>query len=203
MPLTTYAELLDAVIRWSGYGNGQPVPDHVRNAAIDAVAMAETDVNDLLRVPEMVTRSTFTTRTEFASAPANLAKIIGVSRLVDGKEYPLRQVAEDVIGSYSRAYAGDQAWFAVVGMEFRFAPAPTEAAPLSGRVVYYATVDPLSSVSPCTATFQRYPNVYLYGALKHIANYLEDEAGQTKWERRQGQEITKANRAASLRDASL
>jgi hypothetical protein len=90
-----------------------------------------------------------------------------------------------------------------VGLEFRFAPAPTTAAPLTARVTYYANVDPLSGVAPCTATFVRYPNAYLYGALKHLAHYTEDDAKQAKWAALQGQEIQKANRAAALRDASL
>lgn len=203
MALTSYADLLDAIHRWSGYGDGQPVPDRVRNAAIDSVTLAETDVNDLLRVPEMIVRSTFTATGEFASAPPNIAALISVGRIVQGREYQLRQVAEDVLPSYGRAYTGDQMWFALVGLEFRFAPAPTEAAPMAGRVTYYATVDPLSSVSPCTATFLRYPNCWLYGAMKHISLYLEDPAGQAKWTEMQAQEIAKANRAAALRDLSL
>lgn len=203
MALTTYAELLDAIARWSGYGDGVAIPARVSAAAVDAVTLAEQDINDLLRVPEMVTRSTFTVSSEFASAPPNMVKLIGLSRLKEGREYPLRQVAEDVIGDYARAYAGDQQWFALVGNEFRFAPAPTSAAPMSARLVYYGTVDALSGVAPCTATFARFPNVYLYGAMKHISMYLEDAAGQAKWGEMQAREITKANRASVLRDASL
>jgi hypothetical protein len=203
VPLTTYAELQDAVIRWSGYGDGKPVPARITSATVDAIALAETDLNDTLRVPEMIKRSVFTVSNEFASAPPDLARVINVGRIVQGQEFSLRQVAEDVLPSYSRAYAGDQMWFALVGLEFRFAPAPTTAAPLTARVTYYANVDPLSGAAPCTATFVRYPNAYLYGALKHLAHYTEDDQKQSKWGALQAAEIQKANRAAALRDASL
>jgi len=203
MPLTTYAELLDAAIRWIGYGDGVSVPSRITSAAIDAVQLAETDVNDTLRVPEMIKRSVFSTSGEFASAPSDIAKLINVGRLRDGKETSLHQVAEDVLPAYSRAYAGDQEWVALVGLELRFAPAPTVAAPMSGRITYYGNVEPLSAATSCTATFLRYPNVYLFGTLKHLSYYTEDDAAQAKWGERQATEITKANRAAVLRDASL
>jgi hypothetical protein len=203
MPLTTYAELQDAVARWSGYGDGKPVPARITSAIIDAVTLAETDINDTLRVPQMIKRSLFTATGEFASAPPDMARVINVGRVVSGQEFSLRQVAEDVLPTYSRAYAGDQEWFALVGLEFRFAPAPTAAAPMTGRVTYYGNVEALSGIGPCTATFLRNPNCYLYGALKHLAFYTEDAAAQAKWAGLQAAEIAKANRAAMLRDASL
>lgn len=203
MPLTTYAELQDAAIRWIGYGDGVAVPSRVASACIDAVQLAETDINDTLRVPEMIKRSLFSTTSEFVSAPTDIAKLINVGRVVDGREISLRQVAEDVLPGYSRAYAGNQEWFALVGLELRFAPVPTVAAPMTGRITYYGNVDALSSIGPCTATFLRYPNVYLYGTLKHLAHYTEDDAAQAKWAGLQATEITKANRANLLRDASL
>jgi hypothetical protein len=203
MPLTTYAELKDAAARWTGYGDSIPIPSRIANAVIDSIALAETDVNDTLRVPEMIKRSLFSTTGEFVSAPSDIAKLINVGRLKEGKEISLRQVAEDVLPAYGRAYAGDQEWFALVGLEFRFAPAPTVAAPMSGRITYYGNVEPLSSSTSCTATFRRYPNVWLYGTLKHLAHYTDDDAKQAKWAGLQAAEISKANRANVLRDASL
>ena len=203
MPLTTYAELQDAAIRWIGYGDGVGVPSRITSAVVDSVQLAETDINDTMRVPEMIKRALFSTTGEFASAPSDIARLINVGRITDGREIPLRVVAEDVIPEYQRGYSGDVAWVALVGLQFRFAPAPTTTTPLVARVTYYGNVEPLSGPAPCTATFLRYPNVYLYGTLKHLSLYTEDPAQQQKWATMQTNEINKANRATVLRDASL
>lgn len=199
MAITDYNSLILTVGRWSGYGEDSPLPNRIRNAAIDAITGAENDIDDLLRVAEMVKRSTFLATSEFASLPSDCLKPITIGRLEDGREIPVEEKPEKVITDYQLNYQGPVSWYAQVGLELRLAPKPTADLPFSGRITYFARPDRLSDAAPCTALLLRYPMVYLYGALKHIAHFIEDDAKQAKWENLQVQQITRANRTYVIR----
>lgn len=200
MAISDYASLLDAITRWSGGSSD----DRFTDAMVDGVQLAETDLNDLLRVPEMVKRSLFTAKSEYEALPLDVAKLISIHRIVDsGRELPMRQIGEEEAAYYSRDYRQGSIVFALTGVQARFLPAPSPSSPMPSRILYYGMVPPISSAMPCTSILLRYPNVYLYGSLKHLAHYTEDDQKQQKWATLQIQEIQKANRAAMLRDATM
>jgi hypothetical protein len=201
----SHADLVALVARWGGglSSSGTAGDSNYLSVVEDSIFLAETDLNDLLRVPEMLKRVVFTATAEFEALPDDLLRVISVGRVVDGVETPMTATSEEFLPHYGRAYAGCIAWYALVGAQFRLAPKPTATAPASIRLTYLANVDPLSASAPCTAVLARYPNAYLYGALKHLAHYTEDDAKQAKWDALFMREIQKANRASVLREATL
>lgn len=70
-------------------------------------------------------------------------------------------------------------FFVVTGEEFELLPAPDIS--YQAQMTYFANVPPLSTSNETNWLLQRWPNVYYYGALRHSAPYLKDDARIAVW----------------------
>lgn len=197
MAITSYATLLDAAIRWSGSSSDS----NINAAAADAVAMCEGELNNRLRVPEMISRSRATMTGEYESLPPGTLKLISVGKVGStGVETPLDPISPAQWPDYPYAATGEPYFYALVGAQVRFKPAPTPDSTTLIRFTYYGSVPALADTNPCTAILTRYPNMYLYGTLKHLAAYVNDGDAVVKWSQMFESALTEANRSAILRD---
>lgn len=200
MPITSYATLQDAVARWSGNSSD----NQFATAVQDAIAMAEDEMDTVLRVPEMITRQRATATGEFESLPSGCLKIIRVGLIdSDGVETTLDCISEHQFPAYPLAATGEPRLYAIIGPQIRFKPAPTPDDTALYRITYFGAIPRLADDNPCTAVLLAYQNVYLYGALKHIAAYTNNDAAMQRWAALFEDAVNKANRAANLRQPAL
>ena len=175
MAITTYAELQSAIGDWLAKSN-------LTARAPDFIALAEVEINDLLRTADMETRATASTVAgeAYLAVPENFA---GARRMiVEGTTArPLESVTPQYIDRrYLDAARGQPRVYAVEDNQFRFGPTPDTAYTL--EVSYFRKVPALSDVNATNWLLSSHPSVYLFGALKEAAPFLMDDARIQIWE---------------------
>lgn len=199
MAITSYAGLLSAIARWAGQSSDPAFPD----AVADAVTLVEARINREVRAPEMMVRATAAVSSEFEALPDDMLKLLAVT-LIDGdQEYPLRQIAADRHAAYraqARSYSRPH-WFAVHGLQVRFLPAPGSA--MNMRVLYFGKVQPLLNATSCTAMLAAHPDLYLFGALSYLGEYIEDGERLARFEQRFLAAAAGANQQMVTRDGTM
>lgn len=197
--ITSYAQLLSAIARWAGQSSDPAFPD----AVADAVTLVEARINREVRAPEMLVRATAAVSSEFEALPDDTLKLMAVT-LIDGDtEYPLRQVAPDrqaALRCQAARYSRPN-WYSVHGLQVRFSPAP--GAEMAMRVLYYGKVQPLLNATSCTAMLAAYPDLYLFGALSYLGEYIEDPDRLGRFEQRFQAAAAGATTLSVTRDGTL
>jgi hypothetical protein len=200
MPAIDYLSLQAQIARWSGGSSSTDFAEAIR----DAIALVEAEFDLALRVPEMTARTRSTFNEAWEALPSDYLKMISVA-LIDGtNEHPMGQIGEDTAPAIANLYRGGRAQkFALNATQIRTFPAATAEAPITVRMVYYARVPRLSADIPCYATLTAYPQLYLFGALSYLGEFIEDGERLGRFDARFRAGITAANRAAVTRDATL
>ena len=197
--ISDYASLQSAVARWAGQSSDPAFPD----AVTDAISLCEARINREVRAPEMLVRATATISSEFEALPADTLGVWAAT-LIDGDaEYPLRQVAPDrhaALSSQARNYSRPN-WYSAQGLQMRFQPAPGSV--LAMRLLYLGKVQPLTSTVSCTAMLQAYPDLYLFGSLNFLGEYVEDSDRLSRFEARYQSAVEGANTLMVTRDGTL
>jgi len=171
MAISNYGELKTTIADWLNRADlDQQIPDFI--------TLAETSMNDVLRSSYMVSNTTVTTSTSEAALPTDALELVYVQ--VDGSdEAPLEQVTPQQLITLRRARlrtAGVPKFFAIVGRNIKFAPAP--ASSTTFNIEYYAKIPALSGGSDSGTNWllTQAPHIYLYGALMHASPFLMDDA---------------------------
>lgn len=171
MAISTYDELLTAVVRWSNK------PEY-RDRAPDAIALTEAKFNRYLRCREMeTTLGTFTIGGEYVALPSNFAGVRtfylnGLPRL-DLEHRPNDQQAIDYPTD-----TGKPRFYNIHETDFRFAPVPNGN--YSATLVYFRAIPALTSSATTNWLLTSHPDAYLYGALAELCGFDGDERGD-KW----------------------
>lgn len=209
MPLVTYTDLQREVRLLAADSSANDFDEVVR-VAIDS---CENEINGGfvveqlgvahagLRVPEMVVRDVLTFNKTFETLPADFLEMISAAWVDGDRERPMEQVPNDGIGDvahYARrnGFTPYRRYFAIQGGQMRLAPPPGDGDELSVRIVFYGRVPPVSDPSPCYDVLLRYPNVYRYGSLRHVAMWQGDDANLAKWTLAFQSAIRGANKAS-------
>lgn len=180
MPLDgTYTGLKASVADWLNR-------DDLTAAIPDYIAMAEAQFcRRLIKdgpVRRMMTRSDATISTEFASVPFDFMgakSIYMVEDQVTQLKFCTPEQIDQKKGETDNI-AGKPEFFSVVGGEFQFFPAPTQA--YSAELKYWARVPALSATTSTNWMLTLNPDAYLYGALLQSAPYLKDDSRIPVWE---------------------
>lgn len=173
MALSTYAELQTSVATWIKRSD-------LTSLIPDFITLAEARINRDLRVLNMVTQATSSITTEFAAVPTDfrLARSI---RLVASPYTRLDYLTPEAMADYAETLpTGDLAAFSVVGDQFWFLPAPSEA--VSVKLTYYQKVPALSASATSNWLLASHPDAYLWGTLLEACVYLEDEEQVQKYD---------------------
>jgi hypothetical protein len=193
---TTYETLQSTISRWVGGSSDTAFPDAVR----DAIALAESEMNRGLRVPEMIKRASVSVDSKYANLPDDFLELLAVWRIDDDEEIPLARQPMNNIAACSRL-RGPPIYYGLSGLQIRFAPPATED--FTARLSYYASLPALADGgAACLAVLQRYPMLYLYGALANLEGYLVDDARIATWRSQFGQHMAAANVGGSVRRGS-
>lgn len=181
----TFLDLKNSLANYSGQNDLTAlIPDFVR--------LCESDIRKSLRVRDLISTTTLTVDSESVALPDNF--ISASSLTLDDDEIYLdmlspERLRESVIATYP---AGRPVAYAIEGQSVRFAPAPSIS--YSGILVYKASYTALSGDTDTNWVLDNHYDVYLYGALKHLYIYLEDDDQAQKYQTLFNESVTSINR---------
>lgn len=175
MALATYSDLKSSVADWL-YGRSD-----VASITVDAIALAESNINHGIRDP--ATGETVKLRTRDMETTTTLTPSDGVAMLptdylefrqVTSLDSPRRNLTL-ISPSYSETRYGYREsdlpnTFSIVGSNINIFPVSTTDIEL----IYYAKVASLSEASPTNWLLTKAPGVYLDGALYHASRWLRN-----------------------------
>lgn len=177
MPITNIAELRSAV---ADFGTGRT---DLSSGVIDNfITLAESDivhgtytegggvVSPALRVRSMETRTNLTLAGEYTNLPSDYLQMREVSWVSVTNKPPLKFMTPEAFDStFGSSADGPAKVWTVVGSQLRVGPSAGNTDVVS--LVYYASIP--SIVDHGTNwLLTGWPNVYLYGALRHLAPYI-------------------------------
>lgn len=168
MAITTYAELKQAIERWSKRTDISTMVD-------DFIDLAESDMWQRLRVRDMETRATASTSTttRYVALPSNFLQMRKLKIDRSANSLPDVPLFFDVPLSLHV--------FDSVGLPSAFTvTSQIELDRVSDQVYtlelqYYASLTALSGSNTTNAILTRFPMVYLYSALFHAAQWAQDD----------------------------
>jgi hypothetical protein len=97
---------------------------------------------------------------------------------------------------------GPVAFYRHVEDKFQFLPAPSNKQGSRIVVEYLAEVSKLSDSAPTNWLLDKYPDIYLYGALLYATTYLHDDARLPIWTQAYGEAVSAANVASDKAEHS-
>ena len=177
MSITTRAELIAATKRWA---QNDELSDEAHE---DFLEMTEAHVNARLRVQDMTARVITTTASgqSIYNLPSDARGIRNIEIEAQGKRYPLEpyspEALDDHFGWYSQQ--NTPCAYALTGLDLEIQPVPSGNFPM--RIIYYQQVPALTVSAPTNWLLTKYPNIYLYGGLHFMMEYLRDEEGMQYW----------------------
>jgi hypothetical protein len=200
MAIGTYSELQAACSSFAGGSSDTAFADAIRTS----IALCESDIERQLRAPELIVRRTGVVGSAWEVLPDDFMKLISLSLICDDAETVLAQIPEDAATAYALRYpSGTPRWFAIVGTELRLIPAPDEDCTDSLRMVYQKKVPRLSDDAPTNDLLTAFPDLYLWGSLSVLGEYIEDSARLPRFEQRFQNAIKAINKMSVLRDGTL
>lgn len=146
------------------------------------IDLAEAEIDRVLR--RTVTRQTITISSESTNLGSTIAELRSV-RLVTAS--PQMDTALDVVTpemlaetrARHSAVSGRPVAASVIGGNLVVAPAPDRA--YTAEIVAYLGLVPLSGTNATNVVLTEAPDLYLYGALKHSAPFLQHDERVELW----------------------
>lgn len=201
--IANYTDLQSAVATWLNR-------DDLTDVIPDFIRLAESQISRRLR------RNTVRTEVQIVSdsyaIPSTVAQLRSL-RLVTSsyeKDLPIVIVTPEQLAEHRAANSstGRPRYAAVVAGNLLFVPAPDDSYTM--EMSYFSKLVPLSSSVPTNDVLTESPDLYLFGALKESAAYLEHDERIPVWESKfetalQQLEIVREREeyTASLRPARL
>lgn len=166
--ISTYDELKSAVSRFANRKDADFV------AAIpDFIALAEAEMRREINARGEVKTVDLDIEDDYWPLPCGFDGVISINGSGDGYR-KINYVSSDVLDQHGWAnYANG---YTISGDRMYFGRAP------GGVKLRYRTLfEPLSDRNRCNWLLQKHPDVYLYGALKQTAMFLEDDPRLGSW----------------------
>lgn len=182
MAFSNYTDLQAAVLSFNWARDTGSVADFIM--------LAHKRINLGLRVPFMEKTTDLTISSQRIAVPTDFAAIKRLW-IDDSYDTPLAATSPERIAFFNSNYSSGQRplWYAVegdfaagaiTGEFFVFAPNPG-ATTYTGKLLYTQRLTPLSAGGDTNVVLDRYPNLYLYGALWEAASYSDDDSRVAKY----------------------
>lgn len=167
MPFTSYADLQTSVASWLKRTN-------LNSSIPDFIALAESKLNNRLRVRQMRTSLSVTPTQPFITLPGNYQEAI---KLTYGTT-PLDFLSENLatpdmnqncdVTQYT--ISGNQIWLlGFIDSKSKF------------TMAYYAAIESLSTTNPSNWLLQDAPNIYLYASLMAAEPFIKNDQRLAIW----------------------
>lgn len=147
------------------------------------IALAEAELNRRLRTRQMVVRSRTTANDRYISLPSDWRMAWNI-QVVDG-DYPLEYLSPVELDRWRQQdhrNVTEPKFYTIFGDTLELAPSPTASDPIEIELIYFSDIPALSVSNTTNWLLQEYPDLYLYGALKHTAPFLMDDQRLAVWE---------------------
>lgn len=188
MTITTYSTLKSAVADWLNR-------EDLTSVIPSFIALAEADINRILRDYRMEKRSTALVDTQYSALPADWMETIRIQISGDPSRIELASNAALADMRYSRSdRAGKPTHYAHTAGGLELFPTPDDEYTI--EIVYYGRVPALTDVATTNWLLTASPDVYLYGALTQSAPYLKDDQRAAVWGALYQNAITSLNSAS-------
>lgn len=195
MSITSYSELKTAIARFMHReGLTDLIPDFI--------ALAESEMNRFLRGfrLESTVSLSITSGDDSVALPSRIREVKSVF-LTGANERELTKMSMAQLNNlYRNAEAGIPAHYALEGSSLKLRPTPSADGTLEVQVI--RAVAPLSDIDTTNAILTNYPDIYLYGALKHGYLYLRNTQRAQEANQAFMTGIEEANREARKYNAS-
>ena len=167
MAITTYSELQTAVANWLNRSD-------LTSQIPEFIDLTEADIRTDLYDSQMETRAYATTSisSAYLAFPDDFRSIRRMQIVYGGVEYLIEERTPSELARYDDSGTGLPRYFAVIGDQFQFWPAPD--AGYRVEITYHKDVPALSDSNTSNWLLTDAPNLYLYGACKHAAVYIRD-----------------------------
>ena len=142
------------------------------------IALAEANINRLLRHWRMEVRTTTPLDAQFSALPSGWRETIRLS--IDGEALELVSQSRMLdLAEIYEASPGQPRFYAHTNGTLEVMPVPDKL--YTGEMVYVQDVPALSDDEPTNWLLLDAPDVYLYGALVHSAPFLQEDARTAVW----------------------
>jgi hypothetical protein len=184
--ITTYAELVTAVLAWAKRTD-------VAALVADFIVLAEARISsDMLKSQALERVQQATITAGVAALPDNVIEVTGL-RLVGATRPDVEVTSRERIQYLrERSYAGGGTTYAaLVGRTFETYPATEGTLEIRAR----CRVPALSDAAPTNWVLTNHPNAYLFGALYECFDYVRDAESSTRALGRYDEAIAQAKRS--------
>lgn len=176
--LDTYANLKTAIAAWLWRPNDTDLTAQVP----DFIALAEAEMNRRIKTRRKTIRAEATISAEFIDLPSDYDSPI--SFVIESTDPVTRLTYIDPdkateLKSTTYTSAGVPVYYSIVGDEFEIIPAPDGS--YTGELTYRQKITALSDSNTTNWVLTGHPDLYLYGALKHAAPWLQDDERIAVW----------------------
>tara|TARA_Y100000593_G_C4308454_1_gene337038 strand:+ start:651 stop:1292 length:642 start_codon:yes stop_codon:yes gene_type:complete len=174
MAITSYSTLVSAA---KTYLNRSDISD----AQIqEFISLAEASFNRVLRTRNQIKRSTSSISTQFVTQPTDLLELYNIQLNTDPVRR-LEQVSLSKMDSLKEesSTSGKPRYFAITGPDLEFYPAPDASYDI--EVIYYSTIDSLSTTSDTNFLITNHPDIYLFGTLVQAEPWLMNDERIGVW----------------------
>jgi hypothetical protein len=199
MALDTYANLKTAVADWLNRTDlTAAIPDFITLAEAELKRrLRRTSVSDTLDIDD-----------EVVDLPSDLAELrsISLASSSPSQDVPLRLCTPEMLAerkARANGVTGRPSDFAIVAGQLQVAPAPDQT--YTANIVYFQSLDPLTTSNTTNDVLDEAPDAYLFGALLQAEPYLEHDDRIPVWREKFDRAIDQLNekRAREEDDASL
>ena len=151
------------------------------------IDLAHARISRDLRDREMQVRAEAMVYSEYMRMPCDWVETIRV--IADDRILRLA----DQFNIERFTMTGPVAFYRHVEDKFQFLPAPSNKEGSRVVVEYLAEVSKLSDEKPTNWLLEKYPDIYLYGALLAATSYLQDDQRIPIWAQAYGEAVKSAN----------
>jgi hypothetical protein len=187
MALDTYAHLQTAIADWLNRSD-------LTTQIPDFITLCEAEIKRRLRRTSV--RDTIDIDDVAIDPPSDLAELRSI-HLVSGspsQDVPLRVCTPETLAeraARSAGAAGRPSDVAIIAGQLVFAPAPDQL--YTAEIVYFASLDPLTTTNPTNDVLDEAPDAYLFGALLQAEPYLEHDERIPTWQSKFDKAIDQLN----------
>lgn len=167
--ISNYSELIDEI------RDMMDDADYSQEAIDRALRKAEAEFNRTLRTPDMETRVVFDITSELTALPDDFHEMRFIF-VESAPDRALRSMSPAGMLSAYGGWAGCPQAYAIEGRNIRVAPVGN----VTVEMVYYQRVPGLSDATVSNWLLRKHPDLYVAGALYHLARRERDADGMAQ-----------------------
>ena len=172
MALDTYANLKTSIANFLAR-------DDLTSEIDDFIDLTEADFNRRLRIRDMETSASFTIDSETESLPTGFLQTRSFVLATSPKTALQFMTPFHQAETQGSSTTGSPRAYSIEGSTFRFSPLPD--ATYTATIVYYKAFTPLSASNTSNGILDKFPDVYLYGALYFASTFIRGMDPQTEF----------------------